>query len=58
MKDRDAQVVFSSQSVVISDDRGLADRIRDLAKLYDASATHVFQISELELVSGFDRQEV
>jgi hypothetical protein len=58
MKDRSAQVLFSSQSVVISDDKRLADTISDLAKYYHATAAHVFEIHELELVSGFDKQEV
>jgi hypothetical protein len=53
--DRDAQVLFSSQPVVISDDHQLADRISELAKIFDASASHVHAISEMELVSGFDK---
>ena len=52
---RGVQVVFSSQSVVISSDRQLADEISDLAKIFKASASHVYAISEMELVSGFDR---
>jgi hypothetical protein len=35
----------------------LADRISDLAKLFDASASHVYAISEMELVSGFDKHD-
>jgi len=53
--ERSAQVLFSSQSVVISDDRQLADRISDLAKIFHATASHVYSISEMELVSGFDK---
>jgi hypothetical protein len=57
VKDRATQVLFSSQSVVISDDHQLADRISELAKIFDASASHVYAISEMELVSGFDKQK-
>lgn len=34
IKDRAAQVLYSSQPVVISDDRQLVDRISDLAKIF------------------------
>jgi hypothetical protein len=44
----------SSQSVIVTSSKTLAERINDLAMQFGASASHVYELGSIETIAAYD----
>jgi hypothetical protein len=54
--DPHTSILFSSQSVIVTSSKLLAERINDLAMRFGASASHVYELGSVERISGYDAE--
>jgi hypothetical protein len=56
--DPHTSILFSSQSVIVTSSKLLAERINDLAMKYGASASHVYELGSVERIAGYDAERI
>jgi len=54
--DPHTSILFSSQSVIVTSSKLLAERINDLALRFGAGAAHVYELGSVERISGYDAE--